>query len=231
MQRHRPLTHQGLRPSMMPDQSVSANKQVHACLRKKGSRSLMSRLPLALGLTAAVALIFTSCIFDSAPVPMRSPGSRTTTLPTPSPSPSGPRLTGTISVTGAVQLSSTFNAFAALEVAGAQIPAPAGSSCAAYAEGFDQRAQDGGGKRFDAPEALTAKVGNQTMYVSVTMVTGYAGPQPYDSREYTSLAAYASQDVDNSSGIVTTPVTSSRHGLTTLTVSTARPRSLRLPEC
>ncbi len=190
----------------------------------------MSRLPLALGLSAAVALIFTSCIFDSAPVPMRSPGSRATTLPTPSPSPSGPRLTGTISVTGAVQLSSTFNAFAALEVAGAQIPAPAGSTCAAYAEGFDQRAQDGGGKGFDAPEVLSAKVGNQTMYVSVTMVTGYAGPKTYDSRDYSSLGGYASQDVDNASGIVTTPFTSSSHGLTTLTVNPDGSGSLRLTD-
>ena len=93
-------------------------------------------------------------------------------------------------MTGAVQLRSTFSASVAIEVTGTQTPAPAGSTCAEYAEGFDQRAQNGGGKAFDASEVLSAKVNGQTMYVSVSMATGYAGPGTYDSRRHGSLVKF-----------------------------------------
>jgi hypothetical protein len=133
-------------------------------------------------------------------------------------------------VTGAVQLSSTFSAPAALEVAGTQTPAPAGSTCAEYARGFDRPAQDGGGKGFDAPEVHSAKVNRQTMYVSVSMATGYAGPGTYDSRRNSSLTGYAAQDVDNASGVATTSFTPRIHGFTTLTVNADGSGSLVLTD-
>ena len=131
-------------------------------------------------------------------------------------------------MTGAVQLNSTFSASAAIEVAGTQTPAPAGSTCADYAEGFDEDAQDGGGKGFDAPEVHSVEVNHESMYVSVSLAGGYAGPGTYDSRRTSSLAGYASQDVDNASGIVTTPFESRVHGLTTLTVNADGSGSLGL---
>ncbi len=188
--------------------------------------SLMNRQKAAWGLTAAVALICTSCV--SAPAPSPSSGSPTATVPTPNLSPSGPRLTGTISVTGAVQLRSAFSAPAAIEVAGTQTPAPVGSTCAEYARGFDQGVQNGGGKGFDAPEVYSAKVKSQTVYVSVSMATGYAGPATYDSRHDSSLGGYASQNVDNAAGIETTPFESRIHGTTIMTVNADGSGSLEL---
>src|SRR5260370_15667534 len=167
----------------------------------------MNRQTAACGLTAAMAFICTSCVSSPAP------------LPSPSSSVSGPQLTGTISVTGAVPFSSTFNASAAIEVAGKHTPARVGSNCAEYANGFDQSAKNGGGKGFDAPEVQSAKVNHHSVFVSVSMATGYAGPGTYDSRRNSSLGGYASRDVDNPSGVETTTFSSSIHGLTTLTVN------------
>jgi hypothetical protein len=189
----------------------------------------MNRQTAAWGLTAAVALICSSCVSESVPAPSPSPGFPTAVL-TPSPSPSGPRLTGTISVTGVVQLTSTFSASAAIDVAGTQTPARAGSTCPEYAKGFDQSAQDGGGKGFDAPKVQSAIVNHHGVYVSVSMATGYAGPGTYDSRRNSSLGGYASQDVDNASGVETTAFTSSIHGLTTLTVNPDGSGSLNLTD-
>jgi hypothetical protein len=172
---------------------------------------------------AAVAVICTSCISASAPAQSTRPASPTATAPIPSPSPSsgpsGPRLTGTISVTGGVQLTSTFSTPAAQEVAGTQTPAPVGSTCAEYAMGFDRPSQDGGGKSFDAPEVHSAKVNHQSIYVSVSIGKGYTGPGTYDSRRNSSLQGYAGQDVENPTGVATTPFDSRIHGLTTLTVN------------
>jgi hypothetical protein len=117
-----------------------------------------------------------------------------------------------------VRLSSSFETFAAIEVAGAQTPA-AGSTCADYARGYERSAQNGGGRGFDPPEVHSAKVNDQTMYVSVSIGTGYAGPGTYDSRRDSSLGGYASQDVDNPAGIVTTTFESRVHGVTRLTVN------------
>ncbi len=190
----------------------------------------MNRQKATWGLTAAVALIGTSCISACSPVPSPIPGRPTVTVPTLSPSQSGPRLTGTISVTGAVHLTSTFSASAALEVAGTQTPAPVGSTCAEYANGFDQPVQDPVEKGFDAPEVLSAKVNRQTMYVSVSMAKGYAGPGTYDSRRNSSLSGYAAQNLDNAFGVSTTSFTSSIHGLTTLTVNQDGSGSLELTD-
>jgi hypothetical protein len=95
---------------------------------------------------------------------------------------------------------------------------PVGSTCAEYARGFSQLAQDGGGFGFDAPEVHSAKVNGHSVYVSVSIATGFAGPGTYDSRLTAALGGYADEEVDNASGIETTPFTSQVHGLTSLTV-------------
>jgi hypothetical protein len=181
--------------------------------------------PRALAAAAALALVCcTGCVSASAPTQSTRSAPPTATAPTPSPSPSpgpaGPRLTGTISVMGGVQLTSTFSAPAAVDVAsGTQSPEPAGSTCAQYAMGFDRPAQEGGGKGFDAPEVHSAVVNHQSMYVSVSVGTGYAGPGTYDSRQNGSLRGYAGQDVENPTGVATTPFDSRMHGVTILTVN------------
>src|SRR5260370_11907243 len=113
----------------------------------------MNRQTAACGLTAAMAFICTSCVSPPAPPP------------SPSSSVSGPQLTGTISVTGAVPLSSTFNASAAIEVAGTKTPAPVGSNCAEYANEFDQSAQNEAGRAFAPPHLQTPNVNHPTLFV------------------------------------------------------------------
>jgi hypothetical protein len=178
--------------------------------------------PRALAAAAALALVCcTGCVSASAPA-QSAPS--TATAPTPSPSlppgPAGPRLTGTISVTDGVRLTSTFSAPAAVDAAsGIQSPEPAGSTCPQYAMGFDRPAQEGGGKGFNAPEVHSSVINHQSMYVSVSVGTGYTGPGTYDSRQNGSLRGYAGQDVANPSGVATTPFDSRVHGVTMLTVN------------
>lgn len=164
-------------------------------------------------------MICTSCI--SGPPPSAGPSFRPVTVaPSNRPiGPSGPRIVGTVSVTGAVSLNSTFNGYAAVEIAGAQTSAPAGSTCSEYAQGFELSTQSGRG--FDAPEVQSAEVDRQTIYVSVQMPSGYSGPGTYDSRRNSSFAGYASQDElnpYNPSGTVTIVFMPRIHGFTTLTV-------------
>lgn len=168
-------------------------------------------------LGAAVVLILTSC----APASPTSPVSHAQSTPKPSPSSvaTGPRLTGTISVAGGVRLTSTFSVPASVEVDGNATPAPAASTCADYARGFDVPTASGGGKGFHPPEFQSDKVNHETMYLSVSMPEGYAGPGAYDSRINPSLQGYFAQNIDNPMGVATTPFSSSIHGATLLTVN------------
>jgi hypothetical protein len=145
--------------------------------------------------------------------------------------PSGPRILGTVSATGAVNLNSTFTTYATLEVDGAQTPAPFGSTCAEYAQGFELAAP--GGRGFDAPEVQSAEIDRQTIYVSVQIPSGYSGPGTYDSRRNISFAGYASQDEinpDNPSGTVTAVFMPRTRGFTTLTVNEDGSGALQLTD-
>jgi hypothetical protein len=114
-------------------------------------------------------------------------------------------------------LTSTFTAPASIEVGGNPTPAPSGWTCTDYARGFD--APTGGGKGFHPPEFQSADVNHESMYLSVSMPTGYTGPGSYDSRTNPALQGYAAQNVDNAAGPATTPFSSSIHGATVLTVN------------
>jgi len=163
-----------------------------------------------------VLIICTACTT----APPRSAGPPATVAPpSRSAGPSGPRIQGTVSATGAVNLNTTFSAYATVEVAGAQTPAPVGSTCAEYAQGFELTGE--GGRGFDAPEVQTAEVDRQTIYISVQIGSGYSGPGTYDSRRNISLIGYASQDEvnpNNPSGTVTAVFMPRTRGFTTLTV-------------
>src|SRR5450759_2785819 len=179
----------------------------------------LNRRRIRWALLAVALMICTSCITGPSPSAGPSFPSATVAPSSRSVGPSGPRILGTVSVTGAVKLNSTFSAYATVEVAGAQTPAPVGSTCAEYAQGFELAAQSGRG--FDAPEIQSAEVDRQTIYVSVQMASGYSGPGTYDSRRNSSFAAYASQDElnpYNPSGTVTIVFMPRIHGSTTLTV-------------
>jgi hypothetical protein len=168
---------------------------------------------------AVAFIICTSCIAGPPPAAGSSSPTATVAPSSRSVGPSGPRILGTVSATGSVNLNSTFSAYATVEVAGAQTPAPVGSTCTEYAQGFELAAQSGRG--FDAPEIQSAEVDRQTIYVSVQMASGYSGPGTYDSRRNSSFAAYASQDElnpYNPSGTVTIVFMPRIHGFTTLTV-------------
>jgi hypothetical protein len=76
----------------------------------------------------------------------------------------------------------------------------------------------------------TARINNESVYVSVSMSKGYAGPGTYDSRLNHSLSGYAAQDVDNAAGIETTIFSSGIHGETLLTVGPDGSGSLDLTD-
>jgi hypothetical protein len=180
----------------------------------------LDRRRIRWALLAVALIICTSCV--TGPPPSAGPAFPPATVAPPSSrsvGPAGPRILGTVSVTGAVNLNSTFSAYATVEVAGAQTPAPVGSTCAEYAQGFELAAQSGSG--FDAPEVQSAEVDRQTIYVSVQIASGYSGPGTYDSRRNSSFAEYASQDElnpYNPSGTVTIVFMPRIRGFTSLKV-------------
>ncbi|HYL71243.1 MAG TPA: hypothetical protein VEY89_08080 [Candidatus Dormibacteraeota bacterium] len=92
----------------------------------------------------------------------------------PSAAPSGPTLTGTVSVTEAAALSAQFH----VPVGATQTGAPAGTTCASYAQGTS------GGF---TPPVFDVTTNDHSIYFGATMPSGYAGPGTYDSSSVPSL--------------------------------------------
>lgn len=170
-----------------------------------------------MSLCALPALALAACV--SSP---QHPAASETPLPSSHPpsasaSASGLQLSGALSVSGQFVVAAAFTSPALVDVGSAQTPAPSGTSCTAYAQGFPEDSQHGGGVGFDPPAARAAGA-DSSAYVSVSLPTGYRGPGTYSSATLSALSGVATVAVQTGEGSAYYTF-NSRGGAITLTVA------------
>lgn len=139
-----------------------------------------------------------------------SPSSRATLRPSATATPSGPRLRGTMETAEYVTLTSAFTAPIQVIVNQSASPAPAATTCAAYAAGVDGA--------FAAPQFDVVN-DDHSLYFSGMVASGYAGPGVYHSDTTPSLGGTISVGVGIAQQPAYSILRSRVGGTSTLTVN------------
>jgi hypothetical protein len=171
-------------------------------------------------IVVAVMFVVAACAPAGTPTPRSSSApSSPAASATPTIGHTGPQLVGKLSVGGQFAASADFTAPADIEVGGIQTPAPSGTTCAAYAQGYPNDATHGGGVGFDSPgPQTTGTTAMPGVYLAVSLPTGYHGPGTYSGRSIAALSGAATVAVETAQGPAYS-VFHSRGGDTTLTVA------------
>lgn len=155
------------------------------------------------GLLPVLAVLLTAC---SSPAQTPSTSKATTAG-----GGSGVMLVGSIDTTGDFNITSAFTARPEMQVGALPTPAPAGTTCAEYANGVGNRSA------FVSPEIHTA--GNPNVYVRVVVSPGYAGPGSYTTENAPGLTGAAVVSIEQGPGPALQLYNSRHGGSTTLTVA------------
>jgi hypothetical protein len=131
----------------------------------------------------------------------------------PRPAPALARLNGTVSVAGGYAVHGDFSTAPAVLRGALPTAAPAGYTCADYAHGSRDPS---GASTFVSPQMQTA--GASSVYVQITLASGYRGPSTYDSTTAPVLTGIASITIPPASAPVIDTFRSSFYGSVTLTV-------------
>jgi hypothetical protein len=138
----------------------------------------------------------------------------TVTSPHPTPAPALTRLNGTVRVAGGYTVHGDFSTAPAVLRGALPAAAPAGYTCADYAHGELDSAS--GASTFVSPQMQTA--GASSVFVQVTLASGYRGPSTYDSTTTPALTGTAAITIPPASAPVIDDFHSRFYGSVTLTV-------------
>lgn len=181
-------------------------------------RAACQPIDVAKGLKFYAPVVSTLVVFvmaSCAQTPAANRENTTSAGPTAAVTPGGLGLTGSLIMSGQFAFTGGFTALAPIEVSGSVTPAPPETSCSQYAQGYPQDPQHGGGIGFDPPAAHIP--GPPSLYLSVSLPTGYRGPGTYSSRTSTALSGTAAVGVGAAEGL-SYYTFNSRDGATVLTV-------------
>lgn len=156
--------------------------------RKQTAIPALHRAPFSI--CAAVAFVAVSC--TSTPTPTVHASSPTVM---PSSGYGGPMLAGMVSISGQFVVTASFAVPVEVGAGAHQTAAPSGMTCGDYANGYSANSQ---AQSFDSPAAQTG--GSPSVYVSVTLPTGYNGPGTYSARTSPALTGVATVAVTTAEG-------------------------------
>jgi hypothetical protein len=188
--------------------------------------NVMTRLHIRTAIAVlAVGIACTACQSATTGRPSNTP-SRLPSTPSPSQAGVGPKLVGTVAISGAATIPATqFTTGAQLDAGQTQTAAPAGATCADYAHGFEH-APNVVPLSFVGP--LIQTDGFHNIYVQATMATGFKGPGVYDSAHVPSLRGNAVEGIGTGATQVYTVFHAGDAGATVLTVNADGSGSLRI---